>query len=102
MFYLCLGKLDFLHLHTTADVKFHSKVSTSGNTILHIMFKLSANQKYCQQLLDELQVHGTCAILDLVWTLKSMLILVTFSSVLSVYSLSVVAVFFSYLYCCHC
>jgi len=50
-------------LHMSAVLRFYRKVSTSGNKIHYILFKLLANQIYCQQLFDN--CRWICAILDL-------------------------------------
>jgi hypothetical protein len=55
--FICgLGKLDFMHIHMKAVLRFYKKLLSSGIYVINMLCKTSVSHKYCRQILNEVDV----------------------------------------------
>ena len=55
--FMCgLGKLDFLHIHKSAVLRFHKKLSYSGNSVIKMLLRTPVSCKYVHCFVNELDV----------------------------------------------
>jgi len=51
-----LGKLDFLHIHQKAVLRFHKKLSYSGNSVIKMLLRTPVSCQYVHLFVNELDV----------------------------------------------
>ena len=51
-----LGKLDFLHIHQKAVLRFHKKLSYSGYSVIKMLLRTPVSCKYVHLFVSELDV----------------------------------------------